>query len=339
MKIFLLFGILFQTPISNTQTTLIPDVNFELKLIELGYDTGAPNGSVLTANINNVQYLQVSYSNISDLTGIEDFISLIYLDCDHNQLTSLDLTNNTELTQLDCGFNQLTNLDVTNNTLLTKLICLYNQLTSLDVSQNLSLNWLDCDSNQLLSVDLVQNSALVYLDLDYCQLTSLNITQNTALTSFSCAYNQLTEMDVTQNVELYYFACVNNQIAHLNVTQNTELVHLMCYNNQLTCLNVKNGNNSNLFYFDATSNPNLTCIEVDNEAWSTSNWVDVDPQSSFSTNCVNSCTLNIQELISKTENKLSKIVDLTGREIPYKKNTLMLYIYEDGTSERVFEFE
>jgi hypothetical protein len=35
----------------------------------------------------------------------------------------------------------------------------------------------------------------------------------------------------------------------------------------------------------------------------------------------------------------SKIIDLTDREIQYKKNTLMIDIYEDGTGVRVIEFE
>lgn len=47
----------------------------------------------------------------------------------------------------------------------------------------------------------------------------------------------------------------------------------------------------------------------------------------------------IDELNNNTSKKLVKIVDLQGRETPFKKNTVLLYIFEDGTSERVFEFE
>jgi hypothetical protein len=34
-----------------------------------------------------------------------------------------------------------------------------------------------------------------------------------------------------------------------------------------------------------TNNPSLTCIEVDNIAYSTANWTDIDPAAAFSTNC------------------------------------------------------
>jgi hypothetical protein len=133
----------------------------------------------------------------------------------------------------------------------------------------------------------------------------------------------------------------------LDLSQNTALTILYCNNNQLVCLNVKNGNNLNFVppsygpYFCAGFNPNLWCIEVDDVAWSNLWWWSIDPQTSFSTNCGNACStvLGINELNTNTTKTLSKIIDLTGREIQYKKNTLMIYIYEDGTSERVIEFE
>jgi len=61
-------------------------------------------------------------------------------------------------------------------------------------------------------------------------------------------------------------------------------------------LNVKNGNNTNLDYytggdspgyaFYAMNNPNLTCIEVDDAAWSTTNWMNIDVTSTFVNNQV-----------------------------------------------------
>jgi len=71
------------------QSTLIPDPNFEQALINLGYDTGTPDGSVPTANISSVDSLDVNTgNNITNLTGIEDFAALAYLLCNNNQLAS-----------------------------------------------------------------------------------------------------------------------------------------------------------------------------------------------------------------------------------------------------------
>ncbi len=48
------------------------------------------------------------------------------LDWGHNQLTSLDVSKNTALTELDCSDNQLTSLDINKNTDLTYLVCCNN---------------------------------------------------------------------------------------------------------------------------------------------------------------------------------------------------------------------
>ena len=208
------------------QQTYIPDANFEQRLISFGYDN-ILDGTVLTAAIDTVTSLQVSYYGISDLTGIEDFTALTILNCGANDLTSLDVSNNTALIELNCGLNQLTSLDLSNNTVLTSL-------------------W--------------------------------------------------------------------------------------CYNNQLTNLDVRNGNNTNFTYLECEENPMLTCISIDNAAWSTTNWIgsgfDFDSQHYFSNNCSGT---DIQE--HTTNKELLKVTDLLGRETK-QTNQPLFYIYDDGTVEK-----
>ena len=116
LLIFSLCNILLQA-----QTTYVPDDNFEQALIDLGYDSGPLDDYVPTANINTVTSLNVSNKGISDLTGIEAFSTLEVLNCTHNLLTSIDVTQNTALIQLSTEFNNLIGLDVTQNTALTNL--------------------------------------------------------------------------------------------------------------------------------------------------------------------------------------------------------------------------
>jgi len=49
--------------------------------------------------------------------------------------------------------------------------------------------------------------------------------------------------------------------------------------------------------------------------------------------------LDIDEQQSNSQVDLVKIVDMMGRETAYKPNTVLLYIYSDGTTERVFKLE
>lgn len=75
------------------QKTFIHDDNFEQALINLGYDN-VLDDSVLTANIYPVTVLNVSAQNISDLTGIEDFMNMDAFNFGGNLITSIDLSNN-----------------------------------------------------------------------------------------------------------------------------------------------------------------------------------------------------------------------------------------------------
>jgi len=327
MKKILTVLTLFITSIGFSQYTSIPDPVFEQVLIDLGYDTGVPDGTVLTSNISVVDSLNLSDILVTDLTGIEDFDSLRYLNCSStfvsglltsldvsnntslthlecfgNPLTSLDVSNNTSLTYLKCGYDSLTSLDVSNNTSLTYLKCNYNSLTSLDVSNNTSLTYLDCGFNSLTSLDVSNNTSLTQLFCGPNQLTSLDVSNNTSLTHLECFGSPLTSLDVSNNTSLTYLSCFGNQLTSLDVSNNTSLTHVNCSSNLLECLNIKNGNNSIITLFDCTDNPNLSCIEVENRTYSIQNWTDIDSQQYFSSNCDNPCSsiLGLTEVTSKS---------------------------------------
>ena len=197
-----------------------------------------------------------SYDNpgtLTSLRGIEYFEALEVLFCLYNQLTSLDVSRNTALTELRCDYNQLTSLDVSRNTALTELRCDYNQLTSLDVSRNTALTYLDCNNNQLTELDVSRNTALTELDCSGNPLTSLDISMNTALTKLYCAINELTTLDVSRNTALTELNCANNELTTLDVSQNTALTVLSCFSNELPSLNISR--NRALTKFDCSYNP------------------------------------------------------------------------------------
>ena len=301
MKTTLLFLSVFLSANLFGQNVYIPDANFKAYLV----------GNSLI-NTNNDAEIQLSEANaftgtilcndlsISDLTGIEAFTALTFLECSFNELTSIDVSSNTALTFLDCSGNNLTSLDVSSNTALTYLVCYSNQLTSLDISNNTALTLLSFSNNQIISLDL---------------------SNNTFLTDLYCEYNQLTSLDVSNN---------------------TVLIRLHCFFNQLECLNIKNGNNNNMIIFLADANPNLTCIEVDDAEWSTANWDVIDDASSFSEDCnypenCDDSSVGISELT--TSKNLIQILDIMGRETSFKPNTPLIYVYDDGSIEKVFSVE
>ena len=292
MKKLLILLFLGFTLVGFSQITQIPDTNFEQALIDLGYDTAPINGSIPTANISNVPHLNVFDSDISDLTGIEDFTALAYLGCSFNQLTSLDISNNTALTTLHCRNNQLTSLDVTNNTALIYLYCNSNQLTSLDVTNNTALSGLFCDYNQLTNIDVTNNTALSSLSCENNQLTNIDVTNNTALSSLSCENNQLTNIDVTNNTALSSLSCENNQLINIDVTNNTALSSLSCDGNQLTNIDVTNNTALDILVCDGNQ---LTSLDLSNNI--VLRWLTCSNNQLTSLDVRNGYNTNIQDFV------------------------------------------
>jgi len=110
MKFFLLLSFTFMSLSGYSQKVNIPDKNFEQALVDLKIDTdGEVNGYLLKSDAQAVTFLDVSNKKIKDLSGIEAFTSLSFLDCSNNQVSNLDLSNNIGLTIIFNDVNDLIN--------------------------------------------------------------------------------------------------------------------------------------------------------------------------------------------------------------------------------------
>ncbi|MCL2328652.1 MAG: hypothetical protein FWC39_09105 [Bacteroidetes bacterium] len=107
-----------------------PDENFRNWLLKQSY--GA-DGTLSANEIVSIQTINVSSLQITDLTGINYFTSLKFLDCYDNLLNSLDVSQLAALQYLNCWNNQLTSLDVSNLKSL-KGVERYNQTPTLTLT-------------------------------------------------------------------------------------------------------------------------------------------------------------------------------------------------------------
>ncbi len=256
-----------------SQSTPIPDPNFEQALIDLGIDSdGIVNSSVLTADINAVPSLDVRGLNIQNLSGIEDFDALAELFCDNNLLTNIDVSQNSNLQILWCDSNLLSNVDITQNPNLISLVCGNNTLTSLDVTQNPRLNVLVCNNNQISSLNISQNITLSRFECGNNLINNLDLSNNPSLTFFTCENNQLTNLDLSINSQLINLNCAFNELTELDLSNNSGLTQVDCSNNNLCRLNLRNGNNGNINSIDFRVNINLNCVVVDNPSGDHSTW-------------------------------------------------------------------
>ena len=237
------------------------DPDFAKVLQEKEYISDATH--ITLADVKDIEMLSIRQKRLTSLKGIEYFESLTNLDCSWNQLTTLDVSNNTKLTNLECYNNQLTSLDICNNTKLDYLRCYENQLTTLDVSKNTKLTFLVCDGNPLTTLDVNNNTELTDLVCFSNQLTTLDISNNTKLTNLECGGNPLTTLDVSKNTVLTDLYCFDNQLTTLDVSNNTKLTTLYCETNKLTTLDVsKNTALTTLYCYENPGNGTTFPITV-----------------------------------------------------------------------------
>lgn len=184
------------------------------------------------------------------------------------------VTNDNDDYILTASIDTLTSLDVSNKNIidlkglqdlasLKSLNISHNSIDSLDVSSNTSLLQLNASENRLDTLDLSNNRLLQVLNISHNQIKSIRTDSLASLREFNGGYNSLAELDFRNN---------------------TALISLTCDSNHLTALRINNGNNNNLAAFNATNNPGLTCIEVDDPNAVPSGW-QKDNIASYSKNC------------------------------------------------------
>ena len=337
MKTRLLAFLFFAAHTLSAQITFIPDSIFEEHLIDLGYDN-LHNGWVLTDSVSSIDTLIIEgYPNfeISDLSGIEDFYNLQYLDCSKNNIDTLNVNTNTTLKYLNCSnasiseliidnlhslsaldfsFNNLTNVNLSGNPGLTELVCYRNELTSLNLSNNTFLAEISCGENQISSLDL----SMVDLEILQCQynpITNIDLSGNYSLKHLTCHDNLLQQIDLSDNVNLEWLSIGNAELMPPTA------------NNDLTDLDLSN--NCNITNFYCSGNLNLICIQICTSS-DTSNWASLDSQMYYSLDCnytsVDEVSFNKDDLIS--------IIDIYGREVNQNYKGVLFYIYKNGKVEK-----
>ncbi|GAA4282169.1 hypothetical protein [Gaetbulibacter aestuarii] len=257
----------------NAQTTLIPDSQFEQYLVDEGFDSDLTiNGQVLTSDISALNELNIIGYDISDFTGLQDFLAL----------TLFTLINDQSSSSFSIGFGSNINLQeitIINTPYLNHLSYLYSlpNLTSLTVVTRGDL---------FNNINLYNNSNLVNLSLADNQLTSLDLSNNTKLKTLSVAINPLNSVDTSLLPDLETLDTYESQISYLDLSQNTKLTRLNGHTGVLTEVNLKNGNNNVLTSIQLENNPYLSCIQVDDpiSAAANSGWIK-DIGASYSDYC------------------------------------------------------
>lgn len=288
ISLLLVSAISYQT--SKAQTITIPDNYFRTSLLQGVAADSAGNSININTNGDNiievsealrvVKFTPAYKSQIISLEGIQYFTNLKELDVTYSQITDLSvLSTLVKLTSLKCNNSKVITLNITSFPNLKTLVCNNNQITGLDASACLNLETLDCKNNNMTRLNVDNLTKLKLLACENNKIPSLNASNLINLESFSCQNNKLTTLTVNGDVKIPSINCENNLIQSLDASNLTALKSIKCGNNKLTNLNVS-GNpilegiycNSNLITnLDVSSLPNLITLNCNNNLITTLN--------------------------------------------------------------------
>ncbi len=262
-------------PVTISEQTF-PDINFRNYIL----DTIDKDGNqILSGQELDINTLNCSELNIKDLTGIEYFTRLTYLNCAENELSTLDLSSNIALTSLVCSYNPFTALDFSKNTAL-KEMSLYGfgyAFDSLDLTQNTKLTNLHYNDNSLVISRKLELNEENYDDSDYLAFLKTFDTNNDGyLTSeeaqavktldisgyhfdSEATFNIFNNLDtlIMKGVEISYLELRGFKIKNLDLSD-AKINHLDCSNVGLESINLSGSTITYLY----CGNNNLESLDL-----------------------------------------------------------------------------
>lgn len=375
-----LFQILFSlTAFSGyCQYTSIPDPNFEQRLIDMGVDDSI-DGQVLTDSISSIENLFLLNSNISDLSGIEDFSALKTFFITNSNVSSIDLSANSNLEVAHLNSYSLTNFVFSNSNNLHSLGLVHTQLNSLDLSNYTNIEELDLYSLPINSIDLSNNTKIKYLNVKYCDLYSINLFGLDSLIEVDLSRNlNLESLEFLQNNSLKKVQTDGTPLSHFDLSGAPNLTNLLCDSMQMISLDLSanpelyalrfrytpmryldlshnpdlvnlfcpsndlrclNIRGTNMYSLNTEMNPNLTCIEVNDTNYAVSYWSN---DVSPGTSFSTNCSNSCTNAVNELETKevyLVRIINLLGQKVKAEYNSVQIHEYSDGSTKKVFNLK
>jgi hypothetical protein len=259
MKPILFLIMIFLSANIFSQDISIPDLDFKNALITtLCVDLDGDGEGDIDADTNDdleiqvsealaIQRLDIHSQGISDLTGLEAFENLVWLDCQSNDFVEITIMNKLFLEELHFvnSNKQIEKIVITGNPKLTTLTLKGVSWPYTDLE---NLTYLDCSNNSLTSFNLDASvfgpsPSVQKVDCSDNEITSINIDSRFKIDSVNCSNNLINTITSFNETDASYIDISNNSISVFSIT-NTKLKVLNYDNNPLT--------NVTIPYFDST---------------------------------------------------------------------------------------
>ena len=287
-KLILLFIVLLTTTavwadIEINETTF-PDENFRNWVLTQSYGT---DGVLTDIEIASITSIKVYGKNIQSMTGVGCFTALKTLQCYNNQLTALDVSQNTALTTLYCNQNQIKDeaMDALVESLPTisggKLYVIDNEneqntLNAVQAAAARAKGWTPYEYNggwkeayeEKIAIDETKfpdaNFRAWVLSQTYGSdgvLTKSEISNVKSIEVINCGIQSLKGIEYFTSLTSLW--CGSNQLTELDMSKNTALTALRCPDNQLVSIDISQ---NTLLTLLLCNNNQLTSLDVSNNA-------------------------------------------------------------------------
>jgi hypothetical protein len=217
--------------------------------------------------------------------------SLKKLICASNNLTSLNIAKNTELSYLDCSYNRIATLNIRTGKSLTTLKCTGNpgltilltndQKKNLSIQKDSDVSLVEDSDNDVISFEdaefesylvsiydinkdggISKSEALAVMKID-CRNRNIKSLKGievfTNLKELDCSYIQISgKPDLSKNTKLTHINCSGNDITVMDVSLCPSLSMFICAETLVTELDVSN--NLSLILLDCVNNSKLRTV-------------------------------------------------------------------------------
>lgn len=253
------------------------------------------DGEIDYVEAENVTNINCSNMGVTSLDGIEHFTNLRSLNCSHNSIKEIDLSENSGLATLNCSNNPLEKLCVDNCTSLTALSIV--NATTQSISQNMvnidGYNGVDkfafsAVDTRFTDFSFVNSTTVKALEIAGDFTKSLNIYNVPGLSELQVGdinvevmdlHNlNLSSIDLMRNTNLKELYLNDNKLTSINLSKCTQLVKLNLSDNQLQSINIrmntlleelKINNNSSVSTLNIDNNTDLQVLEAEGLSIST----------------------------------------------------------------------
>lgn len=204
------------------------------------------DASLQMTSENDIKSLYLADNELTELNVSGISSSLRTLCCANNQLKTLSLSGCTSLVALDCQGNQLTTLSVPSSK-MEDLNIANNQLSTIGLSSTGNLVSMVCANNKISNLNSLSNmTKLTALFCQGNQISTLSLTRNANLKHLIASDNKIrtiTFIPTSQSSAdpglktLEDLWVSNNSLTTIDISDQTALVGLVVANNNLTSVN------------------------------------------------------------------------------------------------------